>query len=113
MHGRTLGRLLIVGASLIVASLPEVSANHGHWIDHYLGADMIRCCGERDCSRVHARIIEQSAKSVTVEVNGVVMTIPAEALHVSEDRDDYWCAIRIDEPLSGTNTRCVFIAAGS
>ena len=107
------GRLLIIGAVLVAVSLSEVFAMHGHWIDHYWGVSMARCCGERDCSKVHARIIDQSAKSATVEVNGIILTVPSEALHSSEDRDDYWCAIHVDEPISSANTRCIFIAVGS
>ena len=102
---------LTFGAALVVSV--GASAEHGHWMDHYFGVGSMPCCGKRDCAKVHARLVAKAAETVVVEVNGVSMTIVAQALHVSEDSDDYWCAMRVDEPISAANTRCVFIAVGT
>lgn len=90
----------------------EVHAQHGHWTDNYRGLRSLPCCGRRDCIPVRARILSQSASQVDVEVNGIVMTLPMETLHASEDASDWWCSGDIAHPISAQATRCLFIATG-
>ena len=88
-------------------------AQNGYWTDKYQGAGATPCCGARDCFKVHARLLGQTPTVVTLEVNGVVLTIPSLSFHTSEDSADYWCALHSDEPISSENTRCAFLAVGS
>ena len=100
--------------SLLLLLLATIAyASHGGWMDAYRDADGIRCCGQLDCLPTHARVLAQTADVATVEVDGLVVAIPAKALHASETNEDYWCARRTDRPLSQDNIRCVFIAVGS
>ena len=100
--------LLLLGSSFLV-----VQARHGTWHDHYRGANAMPCCGQRDCTVTRARLISQSATQVTAEVEGILVTLPAAALHQSEDAQDWLCrAFAPDAPLTSQTIRCLFIAAG-
>lgn len=91
----------------------EAFARHGHWIDHYTSALGGSCCGQRDCIRVAMRVMALTPESATIEVNGVLLTIPRLSLHASEDAMDYLCVVERSEPPSAQNTRCAFVAPGS
>ena len=88
-------------------------ATHGHWIDHYRGANNMLCCNAtHDCRIVAARILSQEAGQSTVEVEGVVVTVPSLAVKVSEDSNAWYCARAVGEPISAENLRCLFLAIG-
>ena len=85
--------------------------DHGHFTDHYKDAEGVQCCGPKDCSVVHARILAQNETYATVEINGVTIRLRSTSVHQSEDTQDYWCAKGHAKHISATVTRCVFIAA--
>ena len=105
--------LFFWGLALVMAMpVPLIFAQHGHWIDRYHSASGMSCCGKRDCQQVAARLITSAQYTTMVEVNGLLMELPAKSVHTSEDAAAWWCAQRIDEKLSQENTRCVFLAVG-
>ena len=87
-------------------------SQHGSWHDKYRGANAMPCCGPRDCRATHARLLTQTATEVTVEVEAMLVTLPAAALHQSEDTQDWVCQSSYETPMTSTTIRCVFIAVG-
>ena len=107
-RGAFLAGLLI---GLVIYAL--VWAQHGHWTDAYRGAEGSRCCGIEDCRIVHARLLAQDGKHVVVEVDGMLLTLPAQSVHASEDLNDWVCEVKAGGELTEKNVRCVFLATGS
>jgi hypothetical protein len=87
-------------------------AQHGAWQDRYVSASGTACCGRHDCQVARVYVREREATTVTVDVNGVAMTLPAGSVHLSEDTQGWWCAKDREEPVSTENTRCAFVAVG-
>ena len=87
-------------------------ATHGHWIDHYRGVNNMLCCSQADCRIVAARMLSQDAGQSTVEVDGVVVTVPSLAVKTSEDSNAWYCARAVEQPISAENLRCLFLAIG-
>lgn len=108
-------RILLLGVSLLVCLCSTVAlAAHGVWHDHYSSAAGTPCCrAQDDCHVAQVRVLEQTATQVRVEVNGVVIEIPAKSLHASEDAQAYVCVIPGTQPIKAVNIRCVFFAVGA
>ena len=110
------GKMVLCWIALVLLFVAAMAwGNHGAWHDHYRGANGLPCCGQIDCKKTHARLIAQTATAVTVEVEGVLVEIPAVALHQSEDTNDWLCRSTAFEaiPLTGSTIRCLFIASGT
>ena len=115
-HGRRMASRDIVFFLMILLPFQLASvgyAQHGSWMDKYRNAKQVRCCGERDCLRVHARILSHTVPTVVAEVNGVVLTMPMASVHTSEDAHDWACLINHFEHVSQDNLRCLFLAVGA
>src|SRR5262249_13679223 len=110
----SLFRYLVVYIAIIIGLIAVKLAfgQHGHWIDSYKNSMGNSCCGRRDCQIVHARMMEQTAETTTVEVNGVVIHMPVRSVHVSEDENDWFCTNYIEEKIAEKNARCLFISSG-
>ncbi len=88
-------------------------AMHGNWHDRYSTAGGVPCCGPHDCTMAHVRVLEMGNQTMTIEINGEQVVIPARSFHQSEDSHDWWCAADPAKPIASWNTRCVFLAVGS
>lgn len=106
------------------------------WMNPYDDERGRACCGIYDCVEVEARVIEQRAGLVIVDVNGVQMKLPqgnkneytGRTHFHSNDNTDYWCynwkrnemgdsGLKsvggiLAPALTPENTRCVFISFG-
>lgn len=72
------------------------------------------CCSPKnDCRVVRARLLTQDAESVTAEVEGSVVRLPARSVHPSQDTQDWVCETMRQRVISEETIRCLFIAAGS
>lgn len=110
-HTKAMMTAMIVILSTFFAD--PLSATHGHWIDHYLAADSItRCCGPRDCLQVPLRLVHANGDHVTLDIQGVPVTILRKAFHISEDAFDYLCLKDVQAHITAENIRCAFIAVG-
>jgi hypothetical protein len=108
--------MVLVGVLLALPAL--LWANHGHWMDHYRSAGGSSCCGERDCLRVEARLVEDRGRTWLAEVNGMFVDLPKGSVHLSHEPVAYWChrgqescrppKLEIS-PICG---RCLFVAVG-
>jgi len=108
--------------SLLVWITPArpATAHDGAWMDKYWywsEEDGIRrqCCGPRDCIPVRARLVAQSRDRVTVEINGVILTMSPKSIHQSEELSDYACFILRDgqHVVEQGLVRCLFLTPGS
>lgn len=68
------------------------------WMSGYMTDQGGSCCGTYDCAEVEAKLISQTATTMTVEVEGVVMTLPqvqkpfwGKTHFQSHDNQAYWC----------------------
>ena len=96
----------------LVLSSTSAFSSHGHWLDHYRDAQQRPCCSaNNDCRVVRARILSQDAASVTVEIDGVLLSLPGRSVHISEDAADWACVVPPQALLSKESVRCLFIAA--
>lgn len=89
-------------------------ATHHGWEDNYRSANHTRCCAaNQDCLIVRARLLSQDDTTTAVEIEGNLVTLPAQSVHQSEDLDDWACLIKVDKGFAQDNICCLFIAAGS
>lgn len=101
---------------LFILALPYYSSwgSHHSWHDHYTSAAGTRCC-DRDCVRAAGRLMNQTDAGMTLEINGVLVTVPAKSVHPSEDGAFWVCLVGIAEAtaqLRSEQVRCAFFAIG-
>ena len=108
-RARWFSSMLLLG---IAITLPRLGRpDHGAWLDHYRDAEHRPCCSmAQDCRVVHARLVSQNGTEVVVEINGVLVTLYAGSVHVSEDDEDWACIVPPWADVTSTTVRCVFIA---
>ena len=102
-------KYFFVSCLFVFIFFPQSSrSQHDHWISKYRGASGGNCCGRTDCRTIPVRVLVQDGTQTTVEVGGVVMRLPAQSVHVSEDMESYWCLRNPEYGIAPENTRCVF-----
>ena len=107
--------LVLVALALGLPCL--VYSAHRSWQDHYQDASGTPCCGDRDCSRIAARLLAHEGDRAQAEVQGVPVWLPAKNVHISEDGDSWVCRklflVGKEEPITdGNQIRCLFVAIG-
>ena len=103
----------ILGSVILLFICISWSDAHDFWASKYRDRYGIICCTEKDCRPVKARILAQTADTVTAEIDGITVHIPAQSVHTSETTEDWWCARGYGPAISEGNTRCLFIASGT
>lgn len=89
-------------------------AQHGHWTDKYRNVDNSPCCGTRDCTQAHIRVISSAGDIIVLEISGIPVVLSARSFFPSEDGSDWWCAKYPSATVPSTeNTRCAFITIGT
>jgi hypothetical protein len=102
------------------------------WMSGTKAADGSSCCGISDCTRAHAKLLEEpTGDKVRVYVEAVTrsyfstdyqpvnreITLPVGSVHRSIETFDLWCYRNYgygDTPLvRADTTRCLFIAVGN
>ena len=91
----------------------DVFAQHGSWHDRYTNESGMRCCGPTDCRAVPVSIVAHDGIQVTALVMGILIVLPALAIHQSEDQQSWFCSRYPDEKPSSENVRCLFYVVGS
>lgn len=114
-----LGCLTGLACFLLAARVESEHVPSLAWMARYSSASGTYCCSERDCISAVvalAPVGRETGKTVVL-VNAVLMELPTQSVHPSEDGNTYWCCKTDDdgkcppEPTPGT-TRCVFYTGG-
>lgn len=84
-------------------------ATHGGFQDHYTDYLGVRCChSARDCMPMPVSLVSREGDQVHLLVAGVLLTLPAGSVHLSEDVQTYVCLRNPQMPPSVANVRCAF-----
>jgi hypothetical protein len=97
------------------------------------GQGGVSCCAEHDCAETTVALLGAQGGTAEVLVGDTVLSLPAAAVHPSQDGRGYWC-FKVQIPADGTrshlytdshgqqravppdvptreNTRCIFHSA--
>ena len=97
---------------LLCVLIPCGWAIHASWHDHYTDYLGTRCC-TTDCIPLPVSLVSQEGNRVQLLVAGVLLTLPAGSVHLSEDTQSWICARNPQMPATAPNIRCAFVAFGS
>ena len=83
------------------------------WMARYSNHLGIGCCTERDCVPAAVAILDLTSDPVEVMVNGVILVLPRQSVHHSEDGQAYYCSGAPQAPPTAATVRCVFWTEGA
>lgn len=106
---------LFIIFTVILALVLVVSAEHRadvSWMWRYSNHHGTPCCNESDCREAVVQLVGFEGDRTLVRVNGTLIDLPHQSVHVSETTRGYYCSGSPELPPDNLRTRCVFYAIG-